>query len=628
VEPGDVEAVLLQHPLVRHAAVVARTERVAERRLAAYLAVSDHRPADAETVATLRRFVAERLPAPMVPSSFVLLATLPLTVNGKVDRQALARLTGAETGAGTVRRPPETVIERLLAEIWTDILHVDAPSVDDNFFALGGDSLSSIQVVAQARRHGIVLRPQDLFEHQTLGCLAAIAAIAAAPRADQGLVIGPVPLTPIQRLFFAADLPDLHHYNLAVLLEVPSLDSRLVGIAVEHLLRHHDALRLRFRRDGAEWRQVVTGLDGAVPFTTVDLSGRTDDDLGSIIETLGNEWQRSLDLAAGPVFRVVHLDRGPERSGRLLLVGHHLVCDVVSWPVLLDDLGAIYHQLAEDEPIALPAKTSAFRAWAERLVEYGRRSACVDELAFWRRECVEPGTRLALDAPEHAPAVADIAHVRRVLGRSERARVGALAAAGGIAIEGVLLTALVTAVTALAGGDALLVYLERHGRDALFADLDLSRTVGWFTAVFPVRVQVAASRRPEDTLTLVARHLREIPDGGIGFGVLRSGLSGPETAAELRALPRPEMSFNYLGRTDPPEGRWPLAPESAGREVGLRGTRPTILDVTAHVRGAELHVDWAYDATLHHRATIQDLAERFLGALRELIAAAGPGVTL
>ncbi len=621
VEPGDVEAVLRQHPVVRDAAVVARTDRDADSRLVAYLAVSD--PADAETVATLRRFVAARLPAPMVPSAFVPLSALPLTVNGKIDRQALVLRPLGESGATTVRRPPATAIESLLAEIWSDVLHVESPAVDDNFFALGGDSLSSIQVVAQARRHGFVLRPQDLFEHQTIACLAAAAETAVAPRADQGVVVGTVPLTPIQRLFFAGDLPDPRHYNMSVLLEVPpSLDPSLLAIAVEHLLRHHDALRLRFRHDGAEWRQVMTGLDGAVPFTTSDLSGHADDDPTAAIASLADQLQGNLDLTAGPIFRVAHLGLGPDRPGRLLLVAHHLVCDVVSWPFLLEDLGTIYQQLAEDEPIALPAKTSSFRAWAERLVDYGGLPARAGDLAFWRRECADQGVRLPLDAPAHVPAVADMEHLRHTLGRSATAQIMALAAGGGTSMEGVLLAAFATAVTGWAGGEAVLVYLERHGREALSPDLDLSRTVGWFTAVFPVRVEVAASRRPADTLALVTRHLREIPDGGIGFGVLRSGLSDAEAAALMRALPQPETSFNYLGRTDPPERRWPLAPESAGREVGLRGSRPTLLDVTAHVSQAELHVDWAYDATLHHRATIEHLAEGFRVALQELAAIA------
>jgi non-ribosomal peptide synthase protein (TIGR01720 family) len=617
IEPGEIEAVLVQHPAVRQAVVVARIDRGADARLVAYVAALDPPPA---LVEALRRFLAERLPDFMVPSLFIVLAALPLSANGKIDRHALPEPAGRSTDPTVVSRRPETAIERLLMDIWSEVLGVDVTSVDDGFLALGGDSLSSLRVVAEARQHGIVVTPTQLFEQQTIARLAAVATTAVGPRADQDLVSGAVDLTPVQRMFFDADLPAVHHYNMAVLLEVPDdLAPSLLAIAVEHLLRHHDALRLRFRRDAEGWQQSIAGLDGVVPFSHVELSSQADGAVQPAIAAVANELQASLNLADGPIIRVALFGFGPDRPGRVLIVIHHLACDIVSWPILLADLASLYDRLCRGDAIALPPKTSSYQQWARRLLEYGRRPDHAHELDFWRRECADPGARLPRDLPGPDATIADLEHVRSVLAPAQTERVRSVAAAAGVSVEVMLLTALATAVTERAGGDALLVYLERHGREALFPDLDVARTVGWFTAVFPVRLRVAPSRRPEETLRLIARHLTEIPSGGVGYGVMRYADHDPDLTAALRALPRPEVSFNYLGRIDPPErARWRLARESPGREFSMRGARPTILDVTAQVADGGLHVAWAYGAALHRRATIEQLAGRFLDVIMQI----------
>ena len=616
VEPEEIEAALVEHGDVRAAAVVPWVDASDDVRLVAYVVPSESRELPA---AALRAFVAARLPSAMVPSWFVSLSALPCDANGKVDRRSLAARAPASGADGSAPRPPATAIERTLVDVWAAVLAIAPPSVEDNFFALGGDSLASIQVAARARRHGIVLRPQDVFAHQTIARLAAVATVGAAPHAEQDLVVGDVPLTPIQRLFFAAELGDLHHYNLAVLVETPAdVDPDLIAVAVEHLLRHHDVLRARFRRDEGEWRQSFAGVDGPVPFATVDLSAVPDARLATAIADAADRVQASLDVEAGPLVRAEYLHLGAGRSGRLLLVVHHLACDVVSLPFLCEDLARLYAQLSRGDAIALPAKTSSMRAWAERLVDYARSAAHADALEYWQREC-DAGARLPGAAARRAPVVADVERVGLALGAVETSALVALAARHDASLEAVLLTALVSAVLAAAGGDGVPVYVEHHGRAPLFPEVDVSRTVGWFTAVFPLRLRAAPSGRPLDTLALVAARLRDVPDGGIGFGVLRSGMRDARTAAALAALPQPEISLNYLGRLDPPaDVRWRPARESAGRDVGVRGTRPTRVDVTAHVADGRLHVDWAYDARSLARGFVERLAAEFAGVLGAL----------
>jgi non-ribosomal peptide synthase protein (TIGR01720 family) len=406
---------------------------------------------------------------------------------------------------------------------------------------------------------------------------------------------------------------------MAALLEVEErLVPALMEMAVERLLHHHDALRLRFTRDGADWRATVAGLDGVIPYSHVDLSSHADAEVECALEASADRLQASLDLAAGPIVRVATFDLGPDRSGRLLIVVHHLACDVVSWPILLEDLASLYDQLGRGDAIALPAKTMSVQRWAQRLFEYGRQPERANDLGFWQRECGGPCVRLPRDLAGSGAAIADVDVVRSVLGGAETEMIRAFAAASHVSIEVVLLTGLATTLAEHAGSEAVMVYLERHGREAVFPDVDVSRTVGWFTAVFPVRVPVGARHRPGEALALVDRHLREIPVGGIGYGVLQYG-PGPADVS-LRGLPRPEVSFNYLGGIDPPrQARWRRASESAGREVGLRGVRPTILDVTAHIADATLRVAWTYSPTLHRRATIERLAGRLCDVVRELV---------
>ncbi|MEO6027332.1 MAG: condensation domain-containing protein, partial [Candidatus Binatia bacterium] len=492
-----------------------------------------------------------------------------------------------------------------LREVFEEVLGVPVPSLGEDFFALGGDSLSSIRAVARARRRGLVFTPQQLFEHRTIARLARVVVERVATSDEQGPVLGAVEFTPIQRILLEADLPDLHHFNMATMLLVdPRPEPALLAIAVEHLLRHHDALRLRFRRDDEGWQQVIAGFEGAVPFASADLSALDDAQAAVAIAERAAHEQTTLDLTNGPILRVVAFDLGVDRPSRVLIVVHHLACDAVSWPILVEDLVTLYGQLQRGDAIELPAKSTSFQRWAERLSAWGRADARAEDRAFWQRECAAPGSRLPRLQTRMTAAIADVERLAHGLEPAATATVLEALAVQGVSVEAAGLVGLVTATTEVAGDDGLLVYLERHGRDVL-PEIDVTRTVGWFTAVFPVRLPVAVTKQPEDTLALLVRHLKEIPHGGAGFGVVRTDLDANWY--------RPEVSFNYLGHLSAPGAAgWRSAPEAPGREVGRRGTRPTILDVTAQVVDGQLSVLWDYDRTLLARTIVDRLADRWM----------------
>ncbi|MCC6766335.1 MAG: amino acid adenylation domain-containing protein [Deltaproteobacteria bacterium] len=625
VEPEEVEAVLTMHPAVRRAAVVAMPAD-APSRLVAHVE-ADAGPEDA-LAARLRDWAAERLPAAMVPAVVAVRAALPLTAHGKVDRRALARETPNATSprADAPALPPaapETPTERLLADLWRQILGVEVRAASDGFFALGGDSLAALRLVAAARRHGLVLTPHQVFENPTLAALAGVA-VSAPPPAEQGIVVGDVEPTPIQRMFLAADLPRPDHYNMAMLLEIDGgLEPTSLAIAVEHLVRHHDALRLRLRRDGGRPRLLIAGLEGPVPYAHVDLAESDPRAAAAAIEAAAPKAQASLDLERGPILRVLSFDLGPDRSGRLLVVVHHLACDAASWPILLEDLAAVYAQVEEGAPIVLPAKTTSYRAWAARLAARARSEAPRDEAAFWADQRVAAGARLPRVRAVAHPAVADVAVHTVVLEAPASGCLAAVLARSGATMETALVTAVAMVVAAAGGDDRVPLYLERHGREDAIGEVDVSRTVGWFTAVFPLCVRVAASRCPADTLEAVARRLRAVPAGGIGWGLAVFGPAAGDDAARDLGGARPEVSCNYLGRIDPPRSLgWRIAPESTGPEVGPGGTRPTALDVVAHVAADRLHVAWHYDAVAYEGAAIAALAARALDVLRALASGA------
>ena len=311
--------------------------------------VAESQPSPEST--ELRSYLKERLPDYMVPAVFVTLEALPLTPNGKLDRKALPKPDQTLLKLGEEVAAPRTREQRILASIWSDVLRVPALGVHDNFFDLGGDSILSIQIVSKANQAGLRLTPRDIFQHQTVAELAAAVGAAPAIEAEQGLVTGPVLLTPIQNWFFEQDFLDPHHFNQALLLEVKQkFDPHVLRQAIEHLVSHHDALRLRFVQRDSRWEQTGTDPDAAVPFRLLDLSDLEGVKQQSALEGTAADLQKSLHLSDGPLLQVALFDLGPNRSQRLFLVIHHLVVDGVSWRILLEDLQTAYDSLIRGAP--------------------------------------------------------------------------------------------------------------------------------------------------------------------------------------------------------------------------------------------------------------------------------------
>ncbi len=601
IELGEIEAALLAHPAVRDSVVVARPVTGTDNQLVAYVVGSEGEE--------LRAFLRARLPEPIVPAFFVPLAALPLTANGKVDRRALPnpRPAASEPAGADLPRGPK---EERLAAIWREVLGLERVGSHDNFFELGGDSILSIQIVARARREGLLLTPRQVFESQTISELAAVAGVEGGPGGpgeDQGPVTGEAPLTPIQRRFFAEERWEPGRFNQAVLL-VPRerLAMAPLAAALDRLVAHHDALRLRFAREGDGWRQ-VHALVEAVPLLEVDLTAVPP----GALEAAAEQLQWGLDLARGPLFTAALFRL--EDGGRLLLTAHHLVVDGVSWRVLMEDLEAAY------EGRELPAKTTSWKSWAERLAAFARSPEIAAELDYWLELPVSVPPLPCDLAGGGAPARATVAVE---LGPEEtRALLQEVPEAYRTQVNDLLLAALARAFAAWTGESTLLVDLEGHGREEVFPDVDLSRTVGWLTTVFPVALSLTPGGGPREAIRAVKEEMRAVPRRGLGYGLLRY-LAGPETGDRLAALPAPQVSFNYLGRFDATAGEGELfafAPEAVRGAAGEALADAPLFAVDALVLDGRLRVSWTYDPGRHLPSTAERLASGFVAEIAALV---------
>jgi amino acid adenylation domain-containing protein/non-ribosomal peptide synthase protein (TIGR01720 family)/FkbM family methyltransferase len=574
----------------------------------------------------LRELLLHELPDYMVPAGFTFLTQLPRLPNGKIDRAGLPQPQASPPAAGAAddgHVAPRNEIEAKLARIWSEVLHIERIGVNDNFFQLGGDSILNIQIVSRAHRAGLRLSPSQLFKHPTIGELAALAGTTALRQEVSAPVTGPVPLTPIQAWFFDHEPVDPHHFNMSLLLELNrAISPATLQLALGHLLAHHDGLRLGFVRQGPAWRQFNAPPADRVPFTVFALEALPAERGAAAMAKAASALQASLALARPPLLRAGLFRLGKGERDLLLLVVHHLIVDGVAWRVLLEDLQTACLQVTRGEAVRLPAKTTSFKAWAEKLSRHARAGGFAAELAYWL-SVDAPQARLPVDDPMGGDSVASTRTLHRAFGAEEtRLLLQEVPAVYGTEINEVLLAALARAFFDWTGELRLFVDLEGHGREEVVEDVDLTRTLGWFTTHFPVLLTVAAEGGPGDDLKAVKETLRKVPGRGIGYGALRYLAGDAATAAALRAKARPQVKFNYLGQLDRVLAEEALfAPrwDEGGAARSRRGRRSHLLEVSGGVRDGCLGMHWSYSGEIHREASIAGLADAFFRALRALI---------
>ncbi|MEJ2633925.1 MAG: amino acid adenylation domain-containing protein [Calditrichia bacterium] len=622
IELDEIEEAMRRHPSLANVVVTMQKNPTGDNRIVGYMVAHKNQPKPA--VHEMREFLLKVLPDYMIPSLFMYLDELPLTPNGKVNRKALPvpELDRSIMRNGFVA--PRTPNEKILAEIWQKLLGLEKVGIRDNFFELGGDSIMSIRVVARANQAGLRITPMQMFKHQTIGGLAAVAGTARPVFAEQDILTGEANFSPIQYWFFEQGFVRQSHWNQSVLLEVGrKMSADILRQTVQYILIHHDALRMRFTNDGSGWHQSYSALTEEIPFDYFDLSSYSSERQITEVELKASELQGKLDVSKGPLIRVVYFDLGKEHADRLLIVIHHLTIDGISWRILLEDMQTVYLQLRSGRQAKLPPKTTSFRYWAKRLHEYANSDQIRKNLEYWlsvpRKDAGalprDHGDGDNFEGASDAIVISLEEDKTSLLLRQVPEKFNTQ-------IIEVLLTALMRAFSRWTGKRSLLIDLESHGREDLFEDIDLSRTIGWFTSLYPVWLDLEKSIEIDESLAVIKRQIRAIPDNGFGFGVMKYLSKDEKFKEQIRSLPKAEVSFNYLGQFDDHSSNelgLKLAHENKGPERNPQEKRNYLLDISGTIGDGCLHMQWLYCRNIHDRSTIVKLSQCVMDELEYII---------
>ncbi|MEU8900981.1 amino acid adenylation domain-containing protein [Nocardia sp. NPDC048505] len=635
IELGEIDAALQRQPGVEFALTIGAKTPAGATALVAYVLGEPGVEVAAEA---LKAALGQELPAYMVPTVVMPIDRVPLTPVGKVDRKALP---APDFSVRTVvSRAPSTQREEVLAALFAEVLGVDAVGVDDNFFGLGGDSIISIQLVSRARAAGLAFSARDVFERKTVAALAAVATEAAdtAVRELPGGGVGAIDPTPIAHAMLAQG-ETWQRYSQAVLIGLPAGATReQLARAVQALLDRHDILRSKVLRAGDTWEWQVAepgSIDAEDLIDTVSEGPDPD-------ATYEHELQRAadqLDPAAGVMARFVLIEAAPGAARAesdhtaantpvLWLVAHHLVTDGVSWRILLPDLATAFLG-GELEPVG-----TSYRRWAHaNVLEAGRRAP---ELEAWERIVRTPDPLIGARAADPAvDVVATMAELRTsVAAEVAGAVLDVVPQRFHCGADDVLLAALALAVARWRDRAGALFLLEGHGREeSVLPGADLGRTVGWFTSVYPVAIDLtgidvddafAGGPAAGAAIKAAKEQLRAVPDKGVGYGMLR--YLNPETAPVLAAAAPPQIGFNYLGRAaGGPEGDW--LPRRFASTQDDRAPLPAVLDINAIMGATDLEVTWAYASGILDAAQVGELARLWSAALAALAGAQAGGHT-
>ncbi|WP_139797934.1 non-ribosomal peptide synthase/polyketide synthase, partial [Mycobacterium noviomagense] len=612
IELGEVQAALTECDGVEQAVVVARDERAGDKRLVGYVTGSAD-PAE------IPEKLAQRLPAYMVPAAVMAIDAIPLTANGKLDTRALPAPEYTDSGR---YRGPTNAVEEVLAGIYAEVLGLERVGIDDSFFDLGGDSISSMQVVAKARAAALVCRPRDVFVEQTVARLTRVAAADGADSVvDEG--VGSVPTTPIIRWLNSVDGP-VEQFNQAMLLQAPAGATEAdVRVLLQALLVRHAMLRARVDHDGdGGWSVTVPeagSMDAHACLHTVDVLG--DEDLIAA--------RSRLDPPAGVMLSALWVCT----TGQLAVIVHHLAVDAVSWRILVEDLNTAWAQHRAGQPVALPAWGTSFARWASLLTDYAHRPEVVEQADAWKQLA---GTWAALPAVQpDGDTYESAGHLSVSLeAQTTTMLLGEVPAAFHTGTHEILLIGLALAAAQYVGnGTAPIgIDVESHGRhEELSPDLDLSHTVGWFTAKYPVALtvgrldwaQVIAGEASLGAVIKKAKEqLRALPDA-LTYGVLR--YLNPEVDL---AVSDPPIGFNYLGRTGASAGDGWQVVQDAWRLTRVAAAIPMPLAHTVEVSagaldtdtGAQLYAEWTWAPSALDHAAVSELSRLWTEALAGICA--------
>ncbi len=620
IELGEIESALQEHEHIKEAVIIAKEIKPGDKRLIAYLIQSDKASFH---ISDLRSFLKQRLPEYMVPAAFVRLEAFPLLPNGKINRKALPDPEFDRDDLGTEFVEAASDKEKILAEIWKTVLGIDKVGIKDNFFELGGDSILSIQVIARAKQKGLQITPRQLFENPTIEALALVAEEGVAIHAEQGRVSGTFPATPIQHHFFEQNYANEHHWNQSVMLKVDQLiPPEILEQVVAKIIEHHDALRMRVNKKEQGNEVYITKAEPQTPFSYFDFSDKEPGILQKAIEQEAEALQAGLNLQDGPIIRVAFFKLPEGESNRLFIVIHHLAIDGVSWRILTEDIQLAFAQAVSGQSVTLPPKSTSFKYWAEQLTAFAGSEGIRNEYEFWKEQLESAVPPIPVD---DASGKNTEEHVQIAAASLNSEETGLLLNEANQAyntqMNELLIAALVKAYKHWSGNESLLLALEGHGREDIFDDVDISRTVGWFTSLFPAKIDLKGLYAEDEIIRHIKEQLRTIPQKGLGFGLLRYLSENPEIKKAL-SKQTPRIVFNYLGQFGQQSqgiNTFEAVNDLTGCERARNNSREFLLDISSSVKNNTLHLQIAYSTELFKGEKINHFLWLILEELKNII---------
>lgn len=620
IELEEIEVRMMQYPGIKQTVVLAREDENENKYLCAYLVFDASSKTDQETsLQELKNHLETVLPNYMVPGYFITLEEMPLLASGKIDRSALPE-PNPSTSMDTGYAAPRNELEQILVAVWEEVLGIEHIGIDHNFFELGGDSIRAIQISSKLNSYGYALKMKDLFQNPEISKLSKFVRIEHR-EIDQGPVEGFVELSPIQKWFFECNFTPVDHWNQAVVLfKEDGFNADLLSDVFNKVVCHHDALRMVFKKEEGRWAQYNKGPDSEQQFDLFVTTVKDGDEGRLEISRAIDRLHGSIDLEDGPLVKVGLFKTN--EGDHLAIIIHHLVMDGISWRILFEDLTLAYNQALNREQIILPAKTDSYQVWVNRLKEYANSKAMHKELSYWRQ--IESSEIKALPKSDHRigpkKVIDNISYSFQLSKTETEQLLSKVHGAYNTEINDILLAALGRAVWQWTGDEKVLICLEGHGREEIIKNVNISRTVGWFTSVYPVVLNLPNIEDLSYHLKLVKETVRSIPNKGIGYGLLKY-LVAEHGQQDIQFNLEPEIKFNYLGQFDKDVNTdvFKVSDVSYGQTVSPDAEREIALNINGLVEDGQLTMSIEYNLQEYSEADINVFGRYFKAQLIEII---------
>ncbi|MFS4481478.1 amino acid adenylation domain-containing protein [Hyunsoonleella sp. 2307UL5-6] len=607
VELDDIENTLNKNILVKQSVVLVTHNEGKPKRLIAYI-----KPETEFDEQKLKHSLKNILPDYMVPSSFIRVDEIPLLPNGKVDKTALSKIeVVSKLNETQPVEKPKNDIEQKLLDIWKDILDIKLLSTTDNFFEVGGDSITSIQIIAKARKAGIAIAPNQLFEHQSIAELAMFVSLENNDlKKNYDIVIGEIPLSPIQKWFFETHKLVPNYWNQAFKIkDLPTtFNEKTLKDITTYIVKTHDALRLSFYKVQEKWKAKVLKPDSIDAFKVIDISRESSSNYNTIIETKLKTIQSNTSLEFGSLFKCIYFKTETIATDIIVLLAHHLVIDFVSWQIIINS----YTDAIQHKKFSTPnAKTASIKTWNNHITDLANSKTILKEVNFWESQTSIKPVFLKEDQVNEPIQQKDVSVIKynienyitsNILNKANNTY--------STKTDELLLTAIIEAISKHTKRKNITIALERHGRETQHTAIDLSNTVGWFTSFYPKRFNNDITTSIASKIIATKEDMRRIPNGGIGYGILRY------LTSKLSTTYAPEIVFNFLGKQNTGDSSIEFISKNT---IHPLTERQYPLEINALIKNGILEISWIYANTIIKEDVILSLIADFNETLKAIV---------